>query len=195
MTMLADILGVRRGPRTDHDLVAACLSGDEGAWGDLIDRYNRLIFSIPLRQGLTREEATDVFQAVCLDLVAELPKLRDPKALPAWLIRTTVRKVAKWKRRNERFVPDDGGFAASAHALEDPPDTLLEHCERTQTLRDGIEALPDRCRAMVRMLFFETPARPYREVAQALGVATGSIGFLRGRCLDQLRSHLAKVGL
>ena len=59
------------------------------------------------------------------------------------------------------------------------PDSLIEHCQRTQALRDGIKALPERCQAMVRMLFFETPARPYRDVAQALGVATGSIGFMR----------------
>ena len=195
MSALAHALSLEPGPRTDTELVSACLSGDEQAWGELIDRYSRLIFSIPLRQGLSREEAADVFQAVCLDLVAELPKLRDPQALPAWLIRATSRKVGKWKRRNERYVPDEGALAESAHDLDELPDSLIEHCQRTQALRDGIESLSERCRAMVRMLFFETPARPYKDVAQALGVATGSIGFLRMKCLDRLRSVLERVGL
>jgi RNA polymerase sigma factor (sigma-70 family) len=153
-----------------------------------------LIFSIPLRQGLTREEAGDVYQAVCLDLVAELPKLRDPQALPAWLIRTTSRKVGKWRRRNERYVPDEGDLAESALDQDELPDSLIQHYQQTQALRDGIEALPDRCRAMVRMLFFETPARPYKDVAQALGVATGSIGFLRMKCLDKLRAVVERFG-
>jgi RNA polymerase sigma factor (sigma-70 family) len=192
---LAQALDIDPGPRPDTELVSACLSGDEQAWSELIDRYGRLIFSIPLRQGLTREEAGDVYQAVCLDLVAELPKLRDPQALPAWLIRTTSRKVGKWKRRNERYVPDEGDIAASAPDQDELPDSLLEHYQRTQALRDGIEALPERCRAMVRMLFFETPARPYKEVAQALGVATGSIGFLRMKCLDKLRAVVERFGL
>jgi RNA polymerase sigma factor (sigma-70 family) len=195
MSALAHALGFQPGPRTDTELVSACLSGDEQAWNELIDRYNRLIFAIPLRQGLSREEAADVFQAVCLDLVAELPKLRDPQALPAWLIRTTARKVGKWKRRNERYVPDEGDLAESTPDLDALPDSLIDHCQRTQALRDGIEALPERCQAMVRMLFFETPARPYKEVAQALGVATGSIGFMRMKCLDRLRSVLERVGL
>jgi RNA polymerase sigma factor (sigma-70 family) len=196
MSALAAALNVSRGPRTDTELVSACLSGDEHAWSELIDRYSRLIFSIPLRQGLTREEAADVFQAVCLDLVAELPKLRDPQALPAWLMRTTARRVSKWRRRNERFVADEGDLAATVEDTEQLlPDSLIEQCERTQALRDGIEALPERCQAMVRMLFFETPARPYRDVAQALGVATGSIGFMRMKCLDRLRSVLERVGL
>ena len=194
MRALARALDIDPGPRTDTELVSACLSGDEQAWGELIDRYSRLIFSIPLRQGLTREEAGDVYQAVCLDLVAELPKLRDPQALPAWLIRTTSRKVGKWKRRTERYVPDEGDIAESTPDQDELPDSLIEHYQRTQALRDGIEALPDRCRAMVRMLFFETPARPYKDVAQALGVATGSIGFLRMKCLEKLRSVIERFG-
>jgi RNA polymerase sigma factor (sigma-70 family) len=194
MSALAEVLAPR-GPRTDTELVSACLSGDEHAWSELIDRYSRLIFSIPLRQGLSREEAADVFQAVCLDLVAELTKLRDPQALPAWLIRTTSRKVGKWKRRNERYVPDEGDLAESTPGQDELPDSLIEHCQRTQALRDGIESLPERCQAMFRMLFFETPARPYKDVAQALGVATGSIGFMRMKCLDRLRSVLERGGL
>lgn len=64
---------------------------------------------------------------------------------------------------------------------------LLEEAEREQQLRDAIGQLPPRCRKMVQMLFFEHPARPYAEVARELGLAEGSIGFVRGRCLDKLR--------
>jgi len=196
MSVLANLLDARRTPRTDRELVAACVSGDERAWNDLIERYNRLIFSIPLKQGLGRDEAADIFQAVCLDLVAELPRLRDPQALPAWLIQTTLHKVSKWRRRNDRYVSDEGGWAERAPAPHaDMPDALIQELQQTQALRDAIDALPDRCRQMVRMLFFETPPRPYRDVASELGVATGSIGFLRSRCLDRLRAALQRIGL
>jgi RNA polymerase sigma factor (sigma-70 family) len=162
----------------------------------LIDRYNRLIFSIPLKQGLSRDQAADIFQAVCLDLVTELPRLRDPQALPAWLIQTTLHKVSKWRRRNDRYVPDDGAHTENAPASEaDMPDALIREVQQAQALREAVAALSDRCQRMVQMLFFETPARPYKDVASALGVATGSIGFLRGRCLDRLRSALEGIGL
>ena len=126
MNALAEALSFSSGPRTDTELVSACLSGDQEAWSELVDRYSRLIYSIPLRQGLSREDAADVYQAVCLDLVAELPKLRDPQALQAWLIRTTVRKAGKWRRRNERFVPDEGGLADTADETEPLPDSLWD---------------------------------------------------------------------
>ncbi len=195
MSMLARALDAHVGPRNDRELVAACLSGDEQAWSELIDRYNRLIFSIPLKQGLSRDEAADIFQAVCLDLVAELPRLRDPQALPAWLIQTTLHKVSKWRRRNDRYVPDEGTDSEKAPAPEaDMPDALIREVQQSQALRDAVAGLSDRCQRMVQMLFFETPARPYKDVASALGVATGSIGFLRSRCLDRLRSTLEGVG-
>jgi len=196
MSMLARALDASLGRRNDRELVAACLSGDEQAWSELIDRYNRLIFSIPLKQGLNRDEAADIFQAVCLDLVAELPRLRDPQALPAWLIQTTLHKVSKWRRRNDRYVPDEGTHTENAPAPEaDMPDALIRDVQQTQALRDAVAGLSDRCQRMVQMLFFETPARPYKDVASALGVATGSIGFLRSRCLDRLRSALEGIGL
>jgi hypothetical protein len=43
-------------------------------------------------------------------------------------------------------------------------------------------------------LFFEQPPLPYTEVARRLGLATGSIGFIRGRCLDRLRKLLVESG-
>jgi hypothetical protein len=47
--------------RTDSELIQACLDGNESAWYELIDRYKRLIYSIPLRQGLSMTDADDVF--------------------------------------------------------------------------------------------------------------------------------------
>jgi hypothetical protein len=44
------------------------------------------------------------------------------------------------------------------------------------------------------MLFFEQPPVPYNEVAQKLGLATGSIGFIRGRCLSRLQKILGELG-
>jgi len=44
------------------------------------------------------------------------------------------------------------------------------------------------------MLFFETPPRPYEEIAKELGIATGSIGFIRGRCLEKLKQQLENKG-
>jgi DNA-directed RNA polymerase specialized sigma24 family protein len=71
---------------------------------------------------------------------------------------------------------------------------MLVQLEDEQALRDAITEMPARCERMIHMLFFESPVRPYAEIASELGLATGSIGFIRGRCLARLRKHLEMKG-
>jgi hypothetical protein len=47
---------------------------------------------------------------------------------------------------------------------------------------------------LVEMLFFESPSRPYSEVAAELGLALGSIGFTRQKCIERLRRQLEDLG-
>jgi DNA-directed RNA polymerase specialized sigma24 family protein len=56
-------------------------------------------------------------------------------------------------------------------------------------------ALAPKCRRLIDLLFFETPSRPYSEVASELGLAVGSIGFTRQKCIGQLRRRLNELGL
>ena len=176
-------------------IVAECLAGDERAWSALLDRYKNLIYSIPLRYGTPHQDAADIFQAVCLDLFNELPRLRDAEALQGWLTRVTANKCYHWKRRQfeqERDLEEDQVENLSAvQAI--PPDVLAE-LEREQMVREAMEHLPPRCREMIELLFFEHPPVPYNEVARRLNLATGSIGFIRGRCLKRLKKLLQEKG-
>ena len=180
---------------SDERLIKACLRGDAEAWSSLIDKYKNLIYSIPIKLGM-HQDAPDIFQSVCADLLAELPRLREHRALPKWLIQTCYHKCVHHQRIEGRHVelepedaekPRDGGETSL-------PDHMLVQLEQEQMVRDGISELPARCERMIRMLFFETPSRPYDEVAKELGLATGSIGFIRGRCLAQLKKYLEKKG-
>ena len=185
----------RAASSSDERLIKACLKGDPVAWSALIDKYKNLIYSIPMKLGMY-QDAADIFQAVCLDLLSELPRLREQRALPKWLIQTCYHKCLHHQRAAGRHVelepedaekPRDGGDAAL-------PDHMLVQLEQEQMVRDAISEMPDRCERMIRMLFFETPSRHYDEVAKELGLATGSIGFIRGRCLAQLKKQLEKKG-
>ena len=180
----------------DTRLVRECRDGNEEAWAALLEKYKNLIFSIPIKRGLPRDVAADVFQRVCVLLLAELPHLREPKALPMWLIRVTSRECARWRRQEHPYsVRDTIELDAGTLADEQPlADELLAQLKDEQVLREAVLALPPRCRELIGMLFFETPAQPYQEVARRLGLAAGSIGFIRGRCLTRLRRALERKG-
>jgi RNA polymerase sigma factor (sigma-70 family) len=198
---------------SDSDLVQKCLKGDEAAWAALIGKYKNLIFSIPMRYGFSEEDSADIFQAVCIDLLTELPRLREPNALAGWLIQVARnkcfhRKQSQQNQRSEARLQEDVREEVQErvqgkvqeinhphfHASPEEPERLLEQLEQERVLREAMLVLSPRCRQLVHMLFFEMPARPYEQVAKELDLAIGSIGFIRRRCLDKLRLRLEQSG-
>jgi RNA polymerase sigma factor (sigma-70 family) len=189
----------RRPEREEWDdgrLIQACRDGDQEAWSVLIHRYRRLIYSIPARYGAQPADASDIFQAVCLELYAELPRLRKVESLRSWLISVTAHQAFHWKQRAlKRATREASDIEPDTSRADEPvPPAILEAAEREQILRDAIRSLPPRCREMIRLLFYEDPPLPYAEIARRLGLATGSIGFIRGRCLKKLERLLGNAG-
>jgi len=179
---------------SDARLIRACLSGHEDAWSTLIAKYKNLIYSIPLKYGATPQDAADIFQAVCLELFSELPRLRKPDSLRSWLITVAAHQSFHWSRRVRRRAEDELTDLEAEKLGVDPPAELIAQVEREQQLREAVAALPARCQEMIRLLFYHQPPLSYREVAERLGLATGSIGFIRGRCLKRLERALEKWG-
>jgi RNA polymerase sigma factor (sigma-70 family) len=184
----------RKAEWSDERLVKACIKGDEDAWSLLIDKYKNLIFSIPIKYEFSREDASDIFQSICVELVSELPRLREPRALPKWLIQATSHKCQHWKRREHRYVATEEIGDVRDQRQTARAEEIIGQVQEQQILRESLRALRPRCMQLIQMLFFRTPAPSYREIAQQLGLATGSIGFIRGRCLDQLRKQLLSRG-
>jgi len=178
----------------DERLVSECLKGDQEAWSALIDKYKNLIYSIPVKLRMY-DDAPDIFQAVCLDLLSSLDQLREPRALPKWLMQTCYHKCLQYRRKAEKQpLTNEAGEELQIVSDQPLPEDMLTELEKEQTVRDAVSQLNPRCEQMVRMLFFENPPRPYEDVARELGVATGSIGFIRGRCLHRLKKQLEKMG-
>ena len=177
---------------SDARLIRACQAGHEEAWTTLIAKYKNLIYSIPLKYGATPQDAADIFQAVCLELFNELARLRKPDSLRSWLITVAAHQSFHWKNKVRRRAEDELTEREAETLRIDPSPDLIAEVEREQQLREAVAALPPRCQEMIRLLFYHQPPLSYREVAARLGLATGSIGFVRGRCLKRLERSLAK---
>src|SRR4030095_16986550 len=80
--------------QTDCDLIRACRAGDARAWERLLDKYERLVFSISLNYGLTADDAADVTQITFTILLQNLNTLPDEIRLSAWL--ATVARRPTW---------------------------------------------------------------------------------------------------
>ena len=183
--------------RDDEQLIELCLGGDEAAWEALVSRYQRLVYSIPLRMGMGEDAASDVFQSVWIRLLEHLSGLKDREKLASWLITTTTRECWRASNRGRREAPvGEGGDADEALPRLEIADTrpLAEQEQlqlvEQQRLRQAVDALADRCRSLVEMLYYEEDRPSYEEISRRLGMPVPSIGPTRARCLEKLRKLL-----
>ena len=179
----------------DAALVARCRRGEGAAWEVLVRRYQRLVFAVVRRVGLDEHAAADVFQTVFTRLLEHLPRISDPQRLQAWIVTTAKREALLAVRRGRRTVSmtraeDDDGEAAEWDIADDAllPEDALAEMQQHHLLRNAMDRLEERCRELLLMLFRDDGDKlPYEQVARQLGVAVGSIGATRSRCLAKLR--------
>ncbi|MGH2541145.1 MAG: RNA polymerase sigma factor, partial [Ardenticatenaceae bacterium] len=94
--------------KADRELLQACREGNSLAWEQLLDKYERLVFSIPLNYGLPHDDAADITQLTFTIFIQSLDTLRDDSRLGAWL--ATVARRQSWRllrqRRRESVNPE-----------------------------------------------------------------------------------------
>ena len=173
--------------RTDKELLIACRKGDESSWEALVDRYQRLIYTIPRRAGLNQDQAGDVFQDVFVTLLEKIDDINDPDRLHAWLVTAARRKTWRLltKERSLKGVDlDQEGEESLAVVVDDNPlpDEVLLRLEEQHRVRMAVAELDERCQNLLTMLYYQAEPPSYAEIAESFGTTEGSIGPTRARC-------------
>ena len=188
--------GVSRGevvPVGVEELVAAAVKGDDAAWAELVERFTPLVWGVARAHRLSSADAADVAQTVWLRLVEHLPRLREPAAVPGWLVTTTRHESLRVIRRSGREVPSDTTPLDERTPSSEPdPAAVVERASDVEEVAAALDRLPLRCRTLLRALA-TWPDASYAEVSAALEMPVGSIGPTRGRCLDRLRAELTRI--
>jgi RNA polymerase sigma factor (sigma-70 family) len=178
--------------RLDRDLILDCRNGDLGAWQRLLDRYERLVFSVPRRYGLSREDAADITQLTFTILFQSMDTLSEDSTLGAWL--TTVARRHTWRRLDRKRREEAGWYASSSEKilLADTGTDDLERWELSEWIDYGLSLVGKPCQDLLSALYLDPKQPSYAEVAARLGMAVGSVGPTRIRCLKRLRRALGE---
>lgn len=174
-------------------LIHKCRKGDEKAWSDVVEQFQRLVYSIPKRMGLSDEEAGDVFQVTFTALFRYLDRIESAQTLPKWLSVTASREAIRIKRMRSPSV--DLGDLTLDEIVADEEDSAERNAvvaEQSESLWSGIEDLDRRCRELLTGLYANELS--YTEISENVGIPIGAIGPTRARCLDKLRKILTKKG-
>jgi RNA polymerase sigma factor (sigma-70 family) len=183
--------------RSDAALVADCRKGDQKAWDTLVDRFERLIYAIPRRAGLSEEQAADVFQEVFVTLLQKINEIEQPERIRSWIV--TTAKFKTWaviRSRKGTYSPaDDEEMELEISQFPDSAplaDQLLIELEEQHLIRTALETLEERCRTILSMIYLRNSPASYAEVAEAIGTGETSISPLRSRCLKKLQKILSQ---
>jgi RNA polymerase sigma factor (sigma-70 family) len=173
-------------------LVELAKGGDKGAWDRIVERYAPLIWAMCRRYRLSEPDADDVGATVWLRLVERLNTIREPAALPGWIVTTTRNECLGVLRAKKKQISVD--TAELPDETGPPSDEWLLTQERHIALRAAFRELSDRCRQLLSLLFAESPM-PYIQIAATVGIPVGAIGPSRMRCLNMLRRSPALASL
>lgn len=181
-----------------HDalLIKRCRKGDQTAWDELVERYQRLIYTIPRRAGLNDEQAADVFQDVFLTLFQKIDEIEQPERIRSWIVTTAKFKTWGLIRGTKGFYAPETEEEMEnemASLADDAPlaDDLLIELEEQHMIRTALTKLEERCRQIISLIYLREPAASYAEVGKAIGVGETSISPLRSRCLKKLAKILS----
>lgn len=181
-------------------LVRSAVDGDGAAWKALVEGLSPLVWSVVRAHRLSDADAHEVYQTVWFRFAQHLGRLREPDKAGSWLASTARHECLKVLKGLTRLtLTDDPQVLDRASEERTPEQTLIDseeaavEAERIRRLWQEFEALGERCRKLLRVLM-ASPPPSYVEVSSALGIAVGSIGPLRQRCLRRLRARMDARG-
>lgn len=189
---------VETSEHTIAELVQAAGQRDKAAWDELVVRFNPLVGSVAARYRLNEQDAADVSQTVWLRLVQHLSSLREPAALPGWIVTTTRNECLRVLRIRQRTATFDPLLdpPRSRGPSDDRPeiDEDLMRDERHEALLTAFAGLSARHRELLTLLLTDPPVS-YAEISERLEMPIGAIGPTRARALDKLRRSPALAAL
>ncbi|MFE5401776.1 RNA polymerase sigma factor [Streptomyces sp. NPDC004009] len=181
-------------------LVRSAVDGDAAAWKALVEGLSPLVWSVVRAHRLSDADAHEVYQTAWFRFAQHLHRLREPDKAGSWLASTARHECLKVLKGLTRLtLTDDPQVLDRASEERTPEQSLIDseeeaaQAERIRRLWQEFEALGERCRQLLRVLM-ASPPPSYLEVSAALGIAVGSIGPLRQRCLRRLRARMDERG-
>lgn len=178
----------RTDPRNDRELIAAHLSGDNGAFGTLFHRHRDRLWAVALRTCGDREEAADALQDGLVSAFRRAESYRGEAAVGTWLHRIVVNAcLDRMRRAKVRLavpLPDDvdayadrGAVASGEQRPADDPAEALLGAEHRAAVIAALDTLAPEQKAALVLVDME--GYSIQEAASMLGCAAGTV---KSRC-------------
>jgi RNA polymerase sigma-70 factor (ECF subfamily) len=172
---------------------------DQGAYGELLQRYGARIFGHFFRLLSDRQDAEDLTQEVFLRVYRSRKRYQPRARFATWLFHITqnvARNAIRSRRRHPCIPlevlngPEDGSLLEGVLCdRAEEPSRPVERAEIAKVVRAAVSGLAGRQRIAVELHQFEN--RTYNEVAARMAMSPEAAKSLLYRARNQLRASLA----
>ncbi len=179
----------------DAPLVERCLKGDERAYGLLLGRYRRAVYSLIYRMVGNAEEAQDLAQEAFIRAFRSLSSYDRTRSFSNWLFKIASNLTIDYHRRRKlrtiSLAVGEEEEEGREMELPDPTPSALDHLVEDESSRRTdqlVRALPERYRIVVLMRHSQDMS--YEEIATALGLPVGTVKAQLHRARAMLKRKL-----
>jgi RNA polymerase sigma-70 factor, ECF subfamily len=189
--------------RSDQELVRLCLRNDERAARELVERFERPVFSLVCRMVRDRELAEDLTQEVFIRTFNNLRRYDRSYKFSSWLFKIAYNLTVDHLRKKQvktismHGAPDavtserQEATSLTLESGEESPDAVVEARELAGHLEDAIAKLRPEYRTAILLRHVE--GRPYEDISDIMGVPLGTVKTYIFRARRELRDLLEEV--
>ena len=167
------------------ELAMQAIAHDQLAWRALVDRLKGVAWKVLYGYDLSEEDRKDAFASTFFRLYEHLGGIRELEKLPGWVATTARNEAHTIFRRRRNTVPMDTLGLRETPTVEEPDQVVAG--ELHTALHAAFARLTPQSQALMRLLTTDPPLS-YDEISSLLDIPRGSIGPLRQRCLERLRT-------
>ncbi len=182
----------------DSRLITDLKNGNERAYRQLVGKYQAKLRNVAYGITLDVEESADIIQDVFLKAYMGIEKFKGESSLYTWLRRITINEslnwVRKWKRRfkwQHQSLDQEDGSTLDIESDEAGPDGVLSNKQVAGILKQGLDKLPEKARAV--LVLKEVEGLSYEEIGDALGINKGTVSSRIFYAREKLREYLKGV--
>ncbi|GAB4364601.1 MAG: RNA polymerase sigma factor RpoE [Deltaproteobacteria bacterium] len=175
----------------EKTLLARSRNGDADAFGEIVKRYQGLVYATSLQIVRNPVAAQDVAQEAFISAYSSLTKLRSDDAFPAWLRRIARNCALAWKKEQDRMAPLAKGQPPVSPLVESETDAMSKRVEADRfadEIGKAVSSLSDALRFPVLLCYLD--GIPTAEAARFLGIKEGT---LRKRLHDGKRKLQERI--
>lgn len=188
---------------TDHELVTFARSGSEKAYRELLDRYQRPVFSLVYRMVRDRELSEDLAQETFVKVFNHLDSYNPKYKFSSWIFKIASNLAIDHLRRKEldtvsldgsrhaRTADEAESSRITVASTDENPEELLEARELGEEIEAAIGELRVEYRTAILLRHVE--GRPYEEIAEIMDVPLGTVKTYIHRARGELREMLAHL--